>query len=83
MGIPIDDEPLEPTDEEPVTEEAAPEGDTVDLEAPGPDAADQQRELGPGWRIGRRSTDPEAPDADKLDQATGVPLDDDAENWRR
>jgi hypothetical protein len=83
MGVPIDDEPLEPTDDAPVTEPAAAEDLTdIDPEAPTADAADQAREVAAGWRIGRRSGDPEAPDVDKLDQATAVPFDDDAEDRR-
>jgi hypothetical protein len=78
MGIPIDDGPLEPTDDELVTEEAlGPEPAGADPERPGPDAAEQDHEVAPGWRIGRRSTDPEAPDADALDQAIVPPVDDD------
>ena len=77
MGIPIDDEPLEPTDDAPVTEQAPLEDlDVSDPESPAADAADEEREVAAGWRIGRRSTDPEAPDVDALDQATEVPLDD-------
>jgi hypothetical protein len=83
MGVPINDEPLEPTDDAPLTEPAAPEDLTsVDHEAPPADAADQEREVAAGWRIGRRSDDPEAPLADSLDQATAVPLDDDVDDWR-
>lgn len=76
MGIPIDDEPLEPTDEERVTPPATPPDERVDPEAPAVDAADQAHEVSPGWRIGRRSDDPEVPEADALDQAMTVPLDD-------
>lgn len=77
MGVPIDDEPLEPTDEVPVTGQAATEDLAgLDPEAPVADAADQEREVAAGWRIGRRSDDPEAPDGDALDQATEVPFDD-------
>jgi hypothetical protein len=79
MGIPIDDEPLEPTDDQRVTPAAAPPDETVDPEAPAADAADQTREISPGWRIGRRSDDPEAPEADALDQAMDVPVDDEPE----
>jgi hypothetical protein len=83
MGIPIDDEPLEPTDEAPVTETAPPEDLSLgDPEAPAADAVDQEREVAAGWRIGRRSTDPEAPEADAVDQATEVPFDDDADDRR-
>lgn len=77
MGIPIDDEPLEPTDDAPVTEDAASEVVEVgDPEVSPADAVDQEREVAAGWRIGRRSADPEAPEADALDQATEVPFDD-------
>lgn len=83
MGVPIDDEPLEPTDDAPLTRPAAPEDlSAVDPEAPAADAADQEREVAAGWRIGRRSADPEAPDADALDQATAVPFDDDVDDRR-
>lgn len=81
MGIPIDDDPIEPTDDATVIEQAPPQDiDRLDPEAPTADALDQEREVTPGWRIGRRSADPEAPDGDALDQATSVP-DDDGENW--
>jgi hypothetical protein len=77
MGIPIDDEPLEPTDDQRVTPTATPPDETVDREAPAADAADQMHEVSPGWRIGRRSDDPEVPEADGLDQAITVPFEDD------
>jgi hypothetical protein len=77
MGVPIDDEPLEPTDDTPVTEPAQSDDLAApDPEAPAADALDQEREVASGWRIGRRSSDPEAPDADALDQAIVVPTDD-------
>lgn len=79
MGIPIHDDPLEPTDEELLVEPTAPPDLPADVEVPLVDAADQQREIRAGWRIGRRSSDPEAPDADALDQAMIVPADDDTE----
>jgi hypothetical protein len=78
MGVPIDDEPLEPTDDAPVAGSAGSDPVAVpDPEAPAADALDQEREVADGWRIGRRTSDPEAPDADALDQATVVPVDDD------
>ncbi len=78
MGIPIDDDaPLEPTDEAGVTPDGLPPDAASEDEASPQDAADQQHEVTPGWRIGRRSRDPEAPDADALDQAMSVPGDDD------
>jgi hypothetical protein len=84
VGIPIDDdEPLEPTDDERVTpaglrpDEGYDEG-SPDEVSPA-DAADQRHEVSPGWRIGRRSRDPEVSEADALDQAMRPPADDEDE----
>jgi hypothetical protein len=76
MGIPIDDEPLEPTDDAPVTPLPTELDDDLGADVSPADAADQRREVSPGWRIGRRSSDLEAPEADVLDQAISPPLDD-------
>jgi hypothetical protein len=79
MGIPIDDEPLSSTDDEPVVPESAPPERPVDPEAPEPDATEQASEVAPGWRVSRVSRDIEVPEADAIDQATEVPLTDDAD----
>ena len=76
MGIPIDDEPLEPTDEAragPVSR--PPEKVTYGEVSPG-DSADQMHEVSPGWTIGRRSSDPEVAEGDAIDQAMSVPVED-------
>ena len=73
MGIPIDDEPLAPSDDAPVEPAAAPPSLPDDLEAPAVDAAEQTAEVAPGWRVARPSRDFETPEADAIDQATEVP----------
>ena len=80
VGIPIDDEPLRPTDEAPVEQEAADLERSSDPEAPANDAAEQAREVVPGWRLRGTTRDFEAPEADALDQATEVPLGDDGDD---
>lgn len=80
MGIPIeDDEPLEQTDDAPVSAVGMPPEAVAGADGSAADAADQMHEVTPGWRIGRRSRDPEVPDVDALDQAMSVPEDDDAD----
>jgi hypothetical protein len=74
-GVPIDDEPLEPTDDERVAPSGLLPDEGLDREGSPGDAADQMHEMSPGWRIGRRSSDPEVPEADAIDQATTIPLD--------
>jgi hypothetical protein len=76
MGIPIDDDPLPPTDEEAVLPEPAVPEPSADPEAPVADALEQAAEVTPGWRVGRRSHDFEVPDTDAIDQALEVPLTD-------
>jgi hypothetical protein len=76
MGIPIEgDQPLPPTDDEPVLPEAAPSEPPGDPEVPVADAIQQATEVTPGWRVGRTSHDFEVPEADAIDQALEVPLD--------
>ena len=76
MGILIDDEPLEPTDEARVgPAPRPPEKLTHDEVSPG-DSADQMHEVSPGWTIGRRTSDPEVAEGDAIDQAISVPVDD-------
>ena len=76
MGIPIEDEPLPPTDDEPVAPlPAGPEGSS-DVEAPDADAADQQAEVVAGWHLGRLTSDVEVSEADAIDQALEVPDED-------
>jgi hypothetical protein len=74
VGIPIDDQALPPTDEEPVEPDPAPATLPADPEAPPHDAADQAREVLPGWRLGRVTRDSEVNEADAIDQALEVPL---------
>lgn len=75
MGIPID-ESRPPTDEDPV-EPPVPEPDLpADPEAPIVDAAEQASEVSPGWRVGRLDRAFETPEADAIDQAMEVPIDD-------
>jgi hypothetical protein len=80
MGIPIEDEPLPPTDDDSVFPEPARPEPSGDPEAPVADAIEQAAEVTPGWRVGRRSHHFEVPDADAIDQALEVPLTDFPEN---
>jgi hypothetical protein len=81
MGIPIEgDEPLRPTDDEPVEPAPAPPEAPSDPEVPVADAIEQAAEVTPGWRVDRRSHDFEVPEADAIDQALEVPLDDFPDN---
>jgi hypothetical protein len=76
MGIPVDDEPLPTTDDEPVgATPAAPEA-PADMEAPQADAADQNAEVVAGWHVGRVTRDIEVSEADAIDQALELPEDD-------
>jgi hypothetical protein len=80
MGIPIDpDEPRVPTDEQPVQATPASAEPPSDPEVPGPDAAEQATEVEPGWRIGKVSRGIETPEADAIDQAIEVPMDDEGD----
>ena len=76
MDTPIENEPLEPTDDRPVEPATAVPDTSRDAELPEADAVDQARETTPGWRVERLSTDPEVPEADALDQAMAIPIDD-------
>jgi hypothetical protein len=77
MGIPIDaDEPSVPADEQPVQPPPASAEPSSDPEVPGPDAAEQTTEVEPRWRIGKVSRGIETPEADAIDQAIEVPMDD-------
>lgn len=80
MGIPIDKGQLEPTDDEPVTPLPSQPDQPLDLEAPVADALEQAHEVTPGWRIERVTRDPEVSEADALDQALSVPLDDEEDD---
>jgi hypothetical protein len=74
--MPMDDDVLPPTDDEPVVPEPAPGALPADPEAPEDDALQQSSEVAPGWRAGRRSSAFDAPEADALDQATELPAGD-------
>ena len=78
MGIPID-ESLPPTDEEFVEPVPAPNEPSADPEAPPADAADQDREVSAGWRVGRMTQDIEVAEGDAIDQAMELPEADDEE----
>ena len=71
-----DDGPLVATDDELVHPVPDPPSSTVDPEAPEHDALEQSAEVAPGWRLGRRSSAFDAPEADAIDQATDVPAED-------
>jgi hypothetical protein len=73
VGIPIENGPLPPTDDEEVVPEPAPPERSPDPEAPEADAVEQGTEVLPGWRVDRVHTEFEVPEADAVDQAMELP----------